>query len=194
MENKQKPFYFFKAIADSAFAVIIGSFVTLFLIFLTLASVFFSALYNQFCLFLLFGAVFFTCSYYRYMNRFLPYLKSLSYDGFLASRTQLVSWILWSFNFYFMGCWFILLLLGSMKGFGLTFPTPDKSPALIYTDNFTTKILGLVLWLVHIFLWLVFKTIANYWTNIVLFAHREFEKRRKNLEEVRTKAQQETLS
>lgn len=183
-----KPFHFFRSIADAVFISLIGCFFTLFLIFLSLAMVFLSATYNQFCLFLAIGGIAFAISYKQYLNKFQDTLKNLSYDAFITTRNELVVWILWTFNYYLMVCWFALILIGSTNGFGITFPTKDNGFALIRTDQLTTKILGLVLWIVHVFLLIIIKIVAYYWGNIILFAHREFEKRRKNLEMVRSRA------
>ncbi|OAL09870.1 hypothetical protein A6V39_04830 [Candidatus Mycoplasma haematobovis] len=183
-----KPFHFFKSIADAVFISLIGCFLTLFLIFLSLSMVFLSALYNQFCLFLAFGGIAFAISYKQYLNKYQKILKNLSYDAFITTRNELVVWLLWTFNYYLMACWFTLILIGSTNGFGFQFPTRDGKASLVHTDTFTTKILGLVLWIVHVFVLVVIKTVAYYWTNIILFAHKEFEKRRRNLEMVRNRA------
>ncbi|WP_246307750.1 hypothetical protein [Candidatus Mycoplasma haematohominis] len=78
--------------------------------------------------------------------------------------------------------------MGSTHGFNWNFPTKDDKLALIITDPQTTKVLGFVLLCVHMFLLLLIKGVIYYWDKIFSFAAREFERRRKVLESVRSKA------
>lgn len=80
-----------------------------------------------------------------------------------------------------------MIILGSTNGFNITFPTDDEKSAFIVTDAYTTKILGFVLLCVHMFLIVLAKCVIYYWSRILSFANREFEKRKRVLEEMRNR-------
>ncbi|GCE63824.1 hypothetical protein MHSWG343_08310 [Candidatus Mycoplasma haematohominis] len=185
---QRRVFHFFETVSNSVFVSITGIFTTLFLIMLSLSILFFDPFYNQMVLFLFLGIVCFCISYKFFLKSHGKILRNLTYDNFLVSRKKLFSWIVWTFNFYLLFCWFLLIILGSTHGFNWNFPTKDDKLALIITDPQTTKVLGFVLLCVHMFLLLLIKGVIYYWDKIFSFAAREFERRRKVLESVRSKA------
>lgn len=179
--NPKKPFYFFETFSNIFFVAIGGIFAHLFLIFFVFGIVDPSPYNVKFCLFSFFGALFFVVSRFRFVKRYSHILRNLNYENFLNSRKQLFFWIIWTFNAYLIFCWFFLIILGSTNGFNITIGSSSMGDS-------NTKILGFVLLLIHLFLLFLFKFVTHYWTSLISFAHLEFEKRRKNLEIVRSKA------
>lgn len=185
---EKRVFHFFETVVNSVFITITGLFFTLFLIILGVSILFLKSLFVQMIVFLFLGFVFFVLSHRYFLKNNGRILRNLTYENFLISRKKLCSWIIWTFNFYLLFCWFVLIVLGSSNGFGWQFPTHDNQLVLIVTDSKTTKVLGFVLLCVHMFLLVLVKVIIYYWGRIFAFAVKEFDKRRKILESVRNKA------